>query len=349
MYKRQPVGYYLKLFLNPQTDFLPQTQEPGWRQRDAELAFEWDPERKIFKVKAYQGMRLSCRPRLKRGEMPPAHRFPPLASPSEYTKPYFAESEDDVLHMWDLPDFGSLDVGNAKALGQHDSELLLSYLTVPYMRIPLLLAFFSQHDRVHSLQSPKLQDLLDGALFEPSHFLPRAHAAAEIADVPTSEPHLLATAHGLLLNELVHSPQVVRESVVRLARQAVDLDTGHVKASTSTVILYVVRLCARVDNYASLLIALADGSHETLSLAQCRGLHAAQLRRVLPQLEQLRAELRAVLHGPLQQVLAGWYRKLVKECENRFDDSVLDENTKMMCSVQAHVLLSCARHAGSRA
>lgn len=68
------VGYYMKLFLNPQSDYLPQTQEPGWRQRDAELSFSWDTDRKVFKVKAFQGMQLSCRPRLKRGEMPPVHR-----------------------------------------------------------------------------------------------------------------------------------------------------------------------------------------------------------------------------------------------------------------------------------
>ena len=40
---------------------------------------------------------------------------------SEYTRPYFIESEDDVLHVWELPDFGELDVGHTKA---PDGQLL---------------------------------------------------------------------------------------------------------------------------------------------------------------------------------------------------------------------------------
>ena len=50
-------------------------------------------------------------------------------------------------------DFGSLDVGQSRALGQQDAEMLLSYLTVPYMRVPLIVSFFSTDDRIHSLQS----------------------------------------------------------------------------------------------------------------------------------------------------------------------------------------------------
>ena len=74
------------------------------------------------------------------------------------------DSEDDLLHMWDLPDMSEdqlsaalKEASSARALGQHDSELLLSYLTVPYLRIPLVVSFFASEDRVHLLQSPKLQ------------------------------------------------------------------------------------------------------------------------------------------------------------------------------------------------
>ena len=48
-----------------------------------------------------------------------------------------------------------------------DSELLISYLTVPYLRIPLVLSLFATEDRLHSLRSPELQALLDSVLFEP--------------------------------------------------------------------------------------------------------------------------------------------------------------------------------------
>ena len=137
--------------------FEPSHRSPQWVQKDAELVFHWDDGSERFYVTAFQDTTLSGRPRVKRGEMPPAHRFASMAHPSEYTRPYCIEGEDDVLHMWELPDFGELDVGHARALGQHDSELLLSYLTVPYLRIPLVASFFATDDRIHSLQSPTLQ------------------------------------------------------------------------------------------------------------------------------------------------------------------------------------------------
>eukprot|EP00662_Eupelagonemidae_sp_cell21_P018206 gene18206-40023_t len=50
------------------------------------------------------------------------------------------EDEVDVLHLKDVPNF-------EKTLKQPDSELLLSILTAPYLRIPLLLGFFADRDR----------------------------------------------------------------------------------------------------------------------------------------------------------------------------------------------------------
>ena len=55
-------------------------------------------------------------------------------------------------------------------LGQRDSELLLSYLTVPYIRIPLVLTFFTTNDRIHKLALVKLRDMLDSVMFEPVDF-----------------------------------------------------------------------------------------------------------------------------------------------------------------------------------
>ena len=110
-------------------------------------------------------------------------------------------------------------MAHARALGQQDSELLLSYLTVPYLRIPLVASFFASDDRCHSLQSPQLQALFDAVLFEPGAHLPHASAAMEPVDVPTSAPELLGTAHHLLLNELCRSPDTLLNSVLRLLRQ----------------------------------------------------------------------------------------------------------------------------------
>ena len=51
------------------------------------------------------------------------------------------DTEDDVLHIQKLPDFD----GRLRA---RDCELLLQYLTVPYLRIPLVLQFFSDPLRI---------------------------------------------------------------------------------------------------------------------------------------------------------------------------------------------------------
>ena len=80
---------------------------------------------------------LSAKPAQAGGKAPPTARFAGLAVPGSYAVPHLIETEDDVLHMAELPDFSgnpiSPEVGGTKpvrALGQHDSELLLSYLTV---------------------------------------------------------------------------------------------------------------------------------------------------------------------------------------------------------------------------
>ncbi len=120
------------------------------------------------------------------------------------------QTEDDVLHIKNLPNFED-------AIGQRDSELLISYLTVPYVRVPLVCTFFSTEDRykfiliyscfltidfrIHSLKSEKLRDVFDSVLFEPGRYLP-AYLKGEPTEVPTSNPTLLATPYGILINEL---------------------------------------------------------------------------------------------------------------------------------------------------
>jgi hypothetical protein len=206
---------------------------------------------------------------------------------------------------------------------------------VPYLRIPLIISFFATEDRITALQSRKLQALLDAALFEPGNHLPLASAGLEPVDVPTSEPTLLGTPHHLLLNELSRSPDTLVNAVLKLARQACDLDTGTLFSSTAGVILYVCRLVARVDNYLSLLIDYDAGTHESICGKPYRGLELGPDVK----LEPARAELREVMWGELRRILLAWYHKLVVECETAQSDIVLDINTKHMCNLHAHLLL----------
>lgn len=59
-------------------------------------------------------------------------------------------AEDDVLHAERLPTFGD-------TLSREESETLLSYLTVEYIRIPLVVSFFASRDRHTYLFHPQLQ------------------------------------------------------------------------------------------------------------------------------------------------------------------------------------------------
>ena len=322
--------------MNPQVEAFP--EQKNYSQRAAELQFFYQEPQ--FFVGAYEkGGRptlLLAKPRLKRGEKMPVHRFPSRADPSEYTKPTVVEGEDDILHQWELPDFGELDVGSAKALGQHDSELLLSYLTVPYLRVPLVISFFASDDRIHSLQVPKLQALLEAALFEPGAHLPLASDELEPQDVPSSAPELLGTPHHLLLNELCRAPATLIDGVLKLARQATDLDTGTLKASTTTVILFVCRLCSRIDNYIAFVLAYDAGTHDSIRGKPFRGLKLAAAVRA--QLVDAQAELRSVLWGELRPLLTAWYNKLSRELVG-CDESTLDANTRHMCLLHSHLVL----------
>jgi hypothetical protein len=68
-------------------------------------------------------------------------------------------TEDDILHADKLPTY-------CDTLSRGEAESLLSYLTVDYVRIPLVVGFFSSHERVTYLLNPKLRELLRAVLFE---------------------------------------------------------------------------------------------------------------------------------------------------------------------------------------
>lgn len=61
--------------------------------------------------------------------------------------PQVVSSEDDILHASGLPEFGV-------KMRPHESELLLSYLTVPYLRVPLILRFFADRSRIKERPRP---------------------------------------------------------------------------------------------------------------------------------------------------------------------------------------------------
>ena len=205
--------FFAKYVLNTDLGAFPAAQaaDDHYSQRNAVLKWAYDDTNHKFVVTAF-GKQLAC-------ASSRLSRYASNAAPGPYCAPAAVATEDDVLHVKQLPNFGY-------ALGQHDAELLLSYLTVPYLRVPLVVSFFAADDRIHSLQAPKLQELLDACLFEPGHHLPRAVASEVPTEVPTPQPERLGTTSGLLINELRCSPDTTLNSVIALAEQASTLDTG---------------------------------------------------------------------------------------------------------------------------
>ena len=112
-----------------------------------------------------------------------------------------------MLFLKELPSFNG-------ALGAADAELLLSYLTAPYLRIPLLLSFFTDRHRASALREPQLQVVLDAVLFEPGPWLSPGHMEPP-KTVPAPNRKHLATAAGLLFNELMRCMKMPLLSKVR--------------------------------------------------------------------------------------------------------------------------------------
>ncbi|CAK9117272.1 unnamed protein product [Durusdinium trenchii] len=173
------------------------------------------------------------------------------ASPSVLTgsSQELVNNEDDVLFLKELPSFNG-------ALGAADVELLLSYLTAPYLRIPLVLGFFADRHRASALREPQLQVILDAVLFEPGPWQsPSDLLSVPPETVPAPDRRHLATGAGLLFNELMRSPQSVVHAVLSLLQVAVEKDVGRPNSANDGLILYIIRLASRIESYLAFLVS----------------------------------------------------------------------------------------------
>lgn len=320
--------------------------------------------------------RLRCRPNPKKvdpvtkravpAQKLPKNRYPSTATPGFYcpSKPT-VKTEDDVIYRPNLPTFeddrkapkkkskdsastsheGESTSSGGAVLSQRDSELLLSFLTVPYVRLPLVWTFFSSEDRVHKLQSSKLQAILDSVTFEPGKHLRVRDTGVLPGMVPTTHPRLLATPYGHLINELHCSPANVIRSVVALLNGALALDTGAVcdwgaeDFNTGVeIILYVTRLVARVDNFVSFLVDTKTGRHPCLSKVTLRGVDVSDT--CLEELTSGLKTLRDLMQGQVAPLIEEYLVKLDRETTAApGDEKLIDRNSRLSCDLHAHRLL----------
>ncbi|CAM9378337.1 unnamed protein product [Chrysoparadoxa australica] len=322
------VVYLLKAVMAPTSDALPEVRP--WTPQDAALRWKWKGTEEGYHVKGF-GRILECaafvvidEAEVGRKKANVFRRFterlglaksrapPSGANPSNLAERPI-DTEDDVLFIKNLPDFGG-------SLPARDVELLLQYLTVPYLRVPLLLQFFADPVRLQSLWSDALQEVLDAALFEPGQWQPEEPPVPSV--VPADNRDHLATPCGLLFNELLKSPQVLLSSLEVMLTTALELDTGKFSSTHAPVILYVLRLVVRVEGFILYL-------HQADRCAQTRGLQASDRDPEKLQLighAQLR--MRGVLNTVAFPMLERWLAKAA-------DDTASEET----CVMYAHVLL----------
>ena len=117
---------------------------------------------------------------------------------------------------------------------------------VPYMRIPLVLNFFSK-DRVNILFRKELRVLLRSILFEPRTWV-APQSRTKIEEIPTPKQNL-ATPYGLLMNEILFSPRATVEPLLKIMENGVTLAVGNYASSFVEVFLFLIRLAVQVEGY----------------------------------------------------------------------------------------------------
>jgi len=227
-------------------------------------------------------------------------------------------TEDDVLHAEVLHAFSN-------TLSREEAELLYSYLTVNYVRIPLIVGFFASQDRVTFLFNTQLQQLLRAVLFEGGPWVSMdkyKKGASKITSVPIrrsqlqekdfqknklmyanykglEEVELLGTPQGLLLNELHNSPAATLGSLMSMFESIKDLADASAHSNDATFIIYLIELAIDVQSYV--LYTIEEEKREILENKNVTG-----LEENLVVLEEYYNKIHKFLHGLAARILSRW-------------------------------------------
>jgi hypothetical protein len=242
------------------------------------------------------------------------------------SKPIPVRNEDDILHLTsqELPTFGNM-------LTASDAERFLQFLTVPYIRIPLVLDFFANGDpsRLSGLKSKSLQLIVDSVLFEPGTWKPSDYCET-VKEIPVLDKEklqaLLATPHGCLFNELAKSPDVVTTSVIRILERCLEMDVGKYDKTTASgpMILYAVRLAVRMEGFLKMAIKHCSGAFA----ARPRGLETLDVNKI----QAAKVKIRSLLDKEAFRILEYWI------------DPSRVKDVDSSCIVHAHLLYLFRNH-----
>jgi len=339
------VVFMFKFMMSPTSDALPEIRP--WHVVDARLNWSFSPENG-FVVRAFQRSLRCTIPALEgdfskrqrdapRGMLSwfrsfqPTRAGPSGADPTALTGKQ-VNSEEDVLHITSLPDFGG-------RLSQRNSELLISYLTVPYIRIPLILHFFSGPENISSLASKELQDVLEAVVFEPELFefadQETVWNLADLEDLPLpfNDRKPLATPCGLLYNEILKSPNALFESISSFLEQALERDIGRYTESSQNLILFIIRFVVRFESFLSFLIRHREWKKQSVDFcvvnksgceSYIRGLDCDEETYAF--IKRARSELRNTLNTRVFYMLQVW-----------LDHATQVGEINQACTIHAHL------------
>ncbi|CAI5730000.1 unnamed protein product [Peronospora destructor] len=245
-------------------------------------------------------------------------------------------TEDDIMHHTDLPTFNG-------TLSAEEAEYLMSYLTVPYTRIPLVVSFFSSRDRVTYLFNPMLQQLLRAVLFEVGDWV-SDKGVEEITHIPLRKSDLvmheetiqqifdarvhhqkcedhLGTLNGLLLNELMHAPEAIIVPLLNMLDAIKELGEASVHSADAQFILFMIKMGADILRYM------------TFALDRCI---AGDDRARIEKLEEYRSSLMTYTFGFAHTTLSRW-RQEAEEANNLQTACVIHSYLVVL-----HVSLRCS-------
>ena len=173
--------------------------------------------------------------------------------------------------------------------------------------------------RLRALESVDLQKVLDSCLFEPGVWAPDVDKPLPEV-VPSEQGRVTATSCGLLVNELICSPEVLVRSLLDIVERTLDFDTGTYQSPSAPVILYVIRMAVRVEEYMSAVVrclrAMQQGSGGAGYAAgggcveSCASLLGLVPTSVVAKLQDARVRVVGTLRGRAYAILETWRGKL---------------------------------------
>ena len=303
--------YYMGQANTYQTQWFSQVPNPP--------QMSWDEQSTLY-VYGFNGHHL---------DMKAAVRHKSRSVASTYTSPFEVLAEDDLLHIKSIP------AGEGDILGQRDAELLFSFLTVPYMRIPLVLRFFATEDRVSCLRDAAMKQLIVGVLFEPGRFLPQSLSGVIPEEVPAENADVIATPCGYLINELLCSPEGVIEPLLKLMLLAKEMDAGTVFNETAReVILFLIRVVARVNSYIYFTLEKFAGTHNY------RDVNIVPANRAL--LEKGAVSIQSLIDTDILPMLEAWTDEVMKSIVSMESSITVDTATSLASKLHAVIILLLA-------